>query len=651
MSTTIRFVLASLLLLSVGCFDQRLGDDDDAAVVDTDGDGVPDSQDACPEDPQQSVDADGDGVCDELDDPCPASADQSTDADGDGVCDEEDDACPEDATGWTDLDGDGVCDEAADACPEDVNQWTDTDGDGVCDELDDACPGDGSSWTDADGDGICDEESDHCPDDVNQWTDADDDGFCDELDDACPDNSEGWVDSNADGLCDGDDDTDGDGISDGEEVVYGSDCAISDRLEVDTDGDGTPDNQDMYPRDPFPEYILFRNDEGSIDLVLSNRDGTFQAPASIGMPFGGNPTETYYRYTRFVISDFDNNGSTDFLAIGDPRAAAPSGGPTPLNPTYDLWWFGRVAGPTAFTQRLIDPNISRNFLASLADVNNDERVDLVAGESTRGSTGNLSTLSLHSYLNQGTIGGADCAWSSDPANPNGCAFVKVEAINLDDWARNNWVWRMSKDAVDVDGDGNRDFAIVKHRSGGDSAIALTLVQGNGGGTFDLSQSEMFRHNDDLLQSPVNSIVFDDFDNDGLGDVVIGLDDDGDAGSAWFYPGRYSASGVFDFDTASAFESFDVNPGDESPGGEGYGFSTSARSFDFDFDGNQDIILGYNYTRPWLPPSHTVLMSGLGTGSFGGMTVIRDFPDTTTSVSYGQTFAIPQRLCKRFSIGL
>jgi len=367
-----------------------------------------------------------------------------------------------------------------------------------------------------------------------------------------------------------------------------------------------------------------------------------------------------------VISDFDNNGTTDFLAIGDPLAAAPPGGPTPINPTLDLWWFGRVAGPTSFTQRLVDSTISRNFLASLADVNNDERVDLVSGEQTKTTSGYIATLRLSSYLNQGNIGGATCAWTTDPTNPGGCAFVKVPGINLTDWIStptNNWVWRLSKDAVDVDGDGNRDLVVVKHRSGGNTPIAVTLVHGNGDGSFSLVEDALFRHNSGRPQSPVNSIVFNDFNNDGLGDVIVGLDDDGDAGSAWFYPGRHSVSAGFDFDVSAAFESFDVNghnsnqcaslvPAPDPPIStlEGVGFTTSARSFDFDFDGNQDIIFGYNYLCPWEGPSHTVLMTGLATGMFDTMSVIRDYPDHAAPVSYGQHFAIPQRLCQRFSIG-
>ena len=33
------------------------------------------------------------------------------------------------------------------------------------------------------------------------------------------------------------------------------------------------------------------------------------------------------------------------------------------------------------------------------------------------------------------------------------------------------------------------------------------------------------------------MLFADFDNDTIGDVVVGFDDDGDAGAAWLYPGE------------------------------------------------------------------------------------------------------------------
>jgi hypothetical protein len=68
---------------------------------DSDGDGVPDSDDAFPVDPNESLDTDGDGVGDNAD----------RDDDGDGYADDED-SFPLDPSEWVDSDGDGVGDNA-----------------------------------------------------------------------------------------------------------------------------------------------------------------------------------------------------------------------------------------------------------------------------------------------------------------------------------------------------------------------------------------------------------------------------------------------------------------------------------------------------------------------------------------------------------
>ena len=125
---------------------------------DTDGDGIYDKDDECPEQPgleefNGCPDSDGDGIEDRQD-ACPQEAglaefDGCPDTDGDGVADPDDD-CPETA-GLAELNG----------CP-------DADGDGVRDG-DDECPdeagpaeNDGCPWPDSDGDGILDKDDD-CP--------------------------------------------------------------------------------------------------------------------------------------------------------------------------------------------------------------------------------------------------------------------------------------------------------------------------------------------------------------------------------------------------------------------------------------------------------------------------------------------------------
>ncbi|WP_242157156.1 OmpA family protein [Aestuariivivens sediminis] len=126
--------------------------------TDTDGDGIYDKDDACPDVPGLEAfngcpDSDGDGIEDSKDD-CPNTAGPAEfngcpDSDGDGVADKDDD-CPSVAglkalAGCPDADGDGVTD-GDDACPNTAGPaankgcpWPDGDGDGVLDK-DDKCP-------------------------------------------------------------------------------------------------------------------------------------------------------------------------------------------------------------------------------------------------------------------------------------------------------------------------------------------------------------------------------------------------------------------------------------------------------------------------------------------------------------------------------
>ena len=156
---------------------------------DTDGDGVKDKKDKCPDTPKDvqvdasgcPVDGDKDGIADYLD-KCPAilgaaNMNGCPDTDKDGVSDKED-ACPNVPgltrfKGCPDSDGDGI-EDAQDKCPNakglDIFKGCpDTDGDGVEDVMD-KCPDtkkaikvDGKGCpSDIDGDGVVDSE-DKCP--------------------------------------------------------------------------------------------------------------------------------------------------------------------------------------------------------------------------------------------------------------------------------------------------------------------------------------------------------------------------------------------------------------------------------------------------------------------------------------------------------
>jgi outer membrane protein OmpA-like peptidoglycan-associated protein len=126
--------------------------------TDTDGDGIYDKDDACPEVAGLEAfngcpDSDGDGIEDAKDDcpntPGPKEYNGCPDSDGDTVIDK-DDACPNTPglvalAGCPDADGDGVADKD-DECPNEAGPaenngcpWPDKDGDGVPDK-DDLCP-------------------------------------------------------------------------------------------------------------------------------------------------------------------------------------------------------------------------------------------------------------------------------------------------------------------------------------------------------------------------------------------------------------------------------------------------------------------------------------------------------------------------------
>lgn len=127
------------------------------------------------------TDSDGDGVYDKNDE-CPdtpglAEFNGCPDSDGDGITDKEDE-CPDTAglaefNGCPDTDGDGIPDPK-DECPNDagsdaLNGCPDADSDGVADK-DDECPNEagpkdnnGCPYPDSDGDGVLDKD-DMCPD-------------------------------------------------------------------------------------------------------------------------------------------------------------------------------------------------------------------------------------------------------------------------------------------------------------------------------------------------------------------------------------------------------------------------------------------------------------------------------------------------------
>ncbi|HKC48107.1 MAG TPA: thrombospondin type 3 repeat-containing protein [Gemmatimonadales bacterium] len=217
---------------------------------DSDGDGVPDKRDACPNTPLgATVDVRG----------CPADSDQDAVYDGIDKCPGTPAGAKVDATGCPlDADHDGVAD-GLDQCP-------DTPAGAVVNSF--GCP------TDADGDGVPD-GLDKCPDTPRGATvdatgcpkDSDGDGVADGID-KCPDTPVGaTVDANG---CPKDADNDGvpDGIDKCPNTPVGATVdATGCPLTRDSDGDGVPDNVDRCPGTPagskvdqFGCVVLFREE-------------------------------------------------------------------------------------------------------------------------------------------------------------------------------------------------------------------------------------------------------------------------------------------------------------------------------------------------------------------------------------------------------
>ena len=176
----IAFYIVLIVSIFLGCTGS------DEKEKDTDGDGVPDSKDAFPDNAEEWEDHDGDGYGDQKSDEFPEDPEEWVDMDEDGYGDNQADVFPNNTNEWADSDGDGVGNNA-DAFPFDNNETMDSDSDGVGDNTD-AFPNDRNESLDSDGDGVGD-NADSFPYDANETLDSDNDGIGDNSDLAPYDNT------------------------------------------------------------------------------------------------------------------------------------------------------------------------------------------------------------------------------------------------------------------------------------------------------------------------------------------------------------------------------------------------------------------------------------------------------------------------------
>ena len=294
------------------------------------------------------------------------------DQDGDGWYNLQD-AFPGDATQWADSDGDGYGDNAsgndADACPdvagtstEDRLGCSDADGDGYSDPE--------VTWTPAQG-------ADAFMAEPTQWADQDNDFFGDnpggEQPDACPTvRGTSFIDRF------GCDDSDGDGISNADEMwtlEQGADaCPLAfgnssaDRIGcVDTDGDnysdptpdyGVVDGADAYPNDPTrwileevvedgllaSPVVLFGGGAALLIIILAGamlmrgrggakqEDAWMAAQAGVAMPdFSAQPNAQ----TSYAAQPGYAAPAQQQAAVVQPTYAAPVAQPDPARDYYN----------------------------------------------------------------------------------------------------------------------------------------------------------------------------------------------------------------------------------------------------------------------------------------------------------------------------
>ncbi|KAB7627950.1 putative Ig domain-containing protein [Alkalilimnicola sp. S0819] len=244
----------------------------DNADADDDNDGLPDTYETAHGlDPLDAADATADGDSDGLNnlEELAAGTDPNVaDTDGDGHVDGAD-VFPLDEGEWADTDGDGHHD-GIDVFPLDPSEWADNDGDGVgnnadTDDDNDGLPDDyelahgldpldgSDAAIDSDGDTLTNLEE-YALGTHPQRADTDGDGHNDNVD-AFPLDASEWVDTDGDGIGNNaDTDDDNDGLPDAYELQHGLDPLDAADATQDADGDGYS-NMDEYlagsdPSDP-----------------------------------------------------------------------------------------------------------------------------------------------------------------------------------------------------------------------------------------------------------------------------------------------------------------------------------------------------------------------------------------------------------------
>jgi len=569
----------------------------DEGYNDTDGDGAAYCVDC--DDTDASVLPGAPEICDAQDNNCDGDVDEGFDGDNDGYVNATAPGClaawgsnadcndsvgsifpgaPPACDGYLDNNCDGIAD---------LNE-ADADGDGVtvcandcddtwasvypgatesCDGLDNDCDNTVDEGFDVDGDGVS-----TCGPDGQPGT-ADDD--CEDTDAAiypgAPDVCDGISDNDCDGLTDpqeSDDDNDGttecEGDCDDTTIGVGPGATEDPANGIDDDCDGQVDEA------PPAKHLLELTNTSAVRV----RSWDFSIN-DFGAVTQYNPTGN--TVSAAVVGDFDGDSFEDMIVqtgsfFGQDETTLYYGNST-----------GGFSTATGVSNPLNLSGLSAHIWGT-GDVNNDGLPDVIGWDWADG----LGWV----WLTDAT----GASWSRIPNWGSGARPFELQYWSAS--STNNDHESVHLPLVDVDLDGNLDIVECSNNSSGPTDCAVH--SGDGAGSFSVTYTFS-------LSRLVNGFAIADYDNDGLLDLVGGLDDDGDAGQAWIWTGgltNWSGSGS---------EAFDVNNGSgtNAQNAAGYGW---AYPMDVDQNGTPDIVM--SIMTPFGSNNRTLYYAlSSGTGSF------------------------------------
>ncbi len=516
-------------------------------------------------------------LCNGIDDDCSAGVPSSeVDSDGDGVrlcAGDCDDSAATVSPGASEL-CDGIDNDCDGNLPADEADW---DGDGVrvcqgdCDDsLVGVFPGAAESCNGIDDDcinGVPQDEQDLDGDGVGACA-----GDCDDGDPLrFPGNAEACsgIDEDCDNLVDGLDpdiaDADADGASACTDCDDSNAAVAPELLEV--CGDGLDNDCDALIDEPNPEVGLQLLATGRADGALNqwtiNPLGGIGLPTALGSGLGNTSLAV-------ASADFDGDGVVEVLRQ-DLGAASGSGAVDRV---------GRVCDGT--TGELSVPGIvlsADEYIMASSDLDADGDVDLI---SVQFSGANQGLVRAHMNDGVGAFAGPD---------PDLVLVTPGLGTSASRWS-------LGRTPVDHTGDG---FADLVECSWTPAANSLCLLHpGRGNGTFSAGTIVV------IMQAPVEAVVQGDFDNDGAGDLLLGLSGSGDSGQLYYLSGRGDGSFVL------PSTSIDINTVVEggSVGAAGRGMAIPMR---IDGDSNLDLVLLWD---TGVGSSQRALATALGNGSGG-----------------------------------